>query len=222
MKPKLILASLGTDHHSFDRLVDWMDELATSLGDEVTVFVQHGHSAAPRVAQGAAFLSQEELCVLLAEATMVVTHGGPGTITDARRFGHTPICVPREPARGEHVDGHQVRFATFMSLRGLVTLADGPDRLRDHAERNLAAASDTGRSGGDAVPEPAGQSALVAAVEEVLQAPFNRWDALRRLVWPGQPVPTVPMQRRPTDVVVPQQRPSGVVIPQQRRAGADS
>ena len=40
---------------------------------------------------------------------------------DARGAGHVPICVPRDPALGEHVDGHQQRFAAVMHDEGMVS-----------------------------------------------------------------------------------------------------
>ncbi|WP_052336602.1 glycosyltransferase [Nocardioides alkalitolerans] len=138
----LVVTLLGTDHHPFDRLVDWMDELARSLGDGARVVVQHGHSTAPRVAEGQDFVEHDDLVGLVAAADVVVCHGGPGTIMDARRAGHVPVCVPRDPERGEHVDGHQQRFAAHVDDIGMVRLADGYDAL----DAAVADAIETGPS----------------------------------------------------------------------------
>lgn len=123
MSAPLVVAMVGTDHHPFDRLVGWLDRLAASLGPRVEVVVQHGHSTRPQVARGVEFVGQDELTDLLDRAAVVVCHGGPGTIMDARRAGHVPVCVPRDPARGEHVDGHQERFAAVVDDAGVVRLA---------------------------------------------------------------------------------------------------
>lgn len=125
----LVVTLLGTDHHPFDRLVGWMDRLARSLGDDARVVVQHGHSTAPRVAEGQDFVEHGDLVDLVAAADVVVCHGGPGTIMDARRAGHVPVCVPRDPTLGEHVDAHQQRFAHHVDDIGMVHLADGYDEL---------------------------------------------------------------------------------------------
>jgi UDP-N-acetylglucosamine transferase subunit ALG13 len=116
----MVLALMGTDHHPFDRLIDWLDEAAVRNPD-VRFVVQHGASRAPLVAHGDDYLPYDEIRALVDQADVVICHGGPGTITDARSAGHVPICVPRDPERGEHVDGHQQRFAAVMDDEGMVT-----------------------------------------------------------------------------------------------------
>jgi UDP-N-acetylglucosamine transferase subunit ALG13 len=135
----LVVAMVGTDHHPFDRLVGWLDRLAASLGPRVEIVVQHGHSARPQVARGVEFVDQDELTDLLGRAAVVVCHGGPGTIMDARRAGHVPVCVPRDPSRGEHVDGHQERFAAVVDDAGVVRLATDFPALADGVSAALSA-----------------------------------------------------------------------------------
>ncbi|MFC6287683.1 glycosyltransferase [Nocardioides sp. GCM10027113] len=116
---RLVMVMVGTDHHPFDRLVAWADAVALR-NPGLRVVVQHGATRAPRRAEGHAFLPIEEIRRLLDDADAVVCHGGPGTIMDARAAGHVPLCVPRDPALGEHVDGHQQRFAPLVAEAGLV------------------------------------------------------------------------------------------------------
>lgn len=131
----LVLALVGTDHHPFERLVNWIDRAAWHHR-EVHFVVQHGATAAPVAAEGHDFLAHDRLVTLLHEAAVVVCHGGPGTILDARDAGHVPLCVPRDPALGEHVDGHQQRFAAMMDRTGVVRAVSTHDRF----EVELAAA----------------------------------------------------------------------------------
>jgi hypothetical protein len=80
---------------------------------------------------------------------VVITHGGPGTISDAQRSGHRPIVFPRDPSRGEHVDDHQQRFAAWCAERDLVDLArevDDLERLLAEVADTRAATADTARS----------------------------------------------------------------------------
>ncbi len=117
-----VLVTVGTDYHPFDRLVGWADRWAEQHPD-CTVVVQHGSSRPPQHAVGSPFFTNDELLDQMAAADVVVTHGGPATITETRRRRRVPVCVPRDPGLGEHVDDHQQRFARFLGSRDLVRLA---------------------------------------------------------------------------------------------------
>lgn len=130
---------VGTDHHPFDRAVTWADAHQQRFPED-DVLIQYGLSAPPTTARGVAFLSPVELRKAVAEADVVITHGGPGTISDARWGGHRPIVFPRDPALGEHVDDHQMRFAPWCAARGPVLLARTPEDL----DAQLAALPETG------------------------------------------------------------------------------
>ncbi len=131
----LVFVSVGTDHHPFDRLVTWVDAW---LPDGVKCVVQHGTSAPPRRAEGVAYLDHGELTGLLNDAAVVVSHGGPTTITESRRHGVRPIVVPRSPALGEHVDDHQERFCARMAAKGLISSAADEQAFRALLDSALA------------------------------------------------------------------------------------
>lgn len=136
-----IVASVGTDHHHFDRLVGWLDDYAVGH-PEVDVFVQHGQSAPPAVATGAPLLPLEELRARFAAATAVVTHGGPATITDVIDAGRKPLVVPRRPDLGEHVDDHQVLFTRRLAIDDRIVLVTDRDDLVRHLERAVESPDD--------------------------------------------------------------------------------
>ena len=87
---------------------------------------------------------------------------------DARGLGHVPVCVPRDPSLGEHVDGHQQRFATLVDRAGVVVRADSPGALdlavRQAASRRRetagAAHALAGTGDGPALGSPYGPVAL--------------------------------------------------------------
>ena len=125
-----VLVAVGTDHHPFDRVVEWVDTwLEQGAAGRVDALVQYGHSQPPAVAEGSALLDHEDLQDAMNRADVIVCHGGPATITEARRHGKLPICVPRDPERGEHVDSHQQLFARRMGTGGIVRLAETRDAL---------------------------------------------------------------------------------------------
>jgi len=119
-----VLVVVGTDHHPFDRVVEWTDDWLRGAGGGVSAVVQYGSSVPPRVAAGRPLLGHGELQELMRDAAVVVSHGGPATITEVRRTGRLPVVVPRDPERGEHVDSHQQLFSRRMGAAGLVALCE--------------------------------------------------------------------------------------------------
>jgi UDP-N-acetylglucosamine transferase subunit ALG13 len=144
---RLVLALTGTDHHPFDRMVRWIDA-AASLHPDVHFVVQYGAAHPPRVAEGHDFLAHDRLTQLLAEASVVVCHGGPGTVTEARDAGHIPLCMPRDPRLGEHVDGHQQRFAALVAGVGVVREVTSQQAFEEELVQALMAAPAASGGGG--------------------------------------------------------------------------
>ncbi|WP_308167627.1 glycosyltransferase [Catellatospora tritici] len=131
-----LLVVVGTDVHPFDRLLDWTARWAEENG--VPCVMQYGSSTPRDLPGSSAFFDHATLGVRLREAGLVVCHGGPATITEARRAGHIPVVVPRDPTRGEHVDDHQQRFAAHMGEAGMVRLCRTEDSLRAVLDAALA------------------------------------------------------------------------------------
>ncbi len=136
-----VVVSLGTDHHTFDRLVRWIDDYARRRPD-LRVLVQHGHSNAPDRATGTPFLAGDELTEAMRAATVVVTHGGPGTITQARAAGHLPVVVARDPELEEHVDDHQLLFVKRIEEAGRVRACSTAQQLHAFIDRALESPED--------------------------------------------------------------------------------
>jgi UDP-N-acetylglucosamine transferase subunit ALG13 len=131
-----ILVVVGTDHHRFDRVVVWTDTWARSHPG-ISVMVQHGTSPAPAFAAGHPLVPYDQLQNSMRGARVVVTHGGPATITEARRLGKVPVVVPRDPRLREHVDDHQQRFARRMGASGLVVLCESEGDFHRALDRAL-------------------------------------------------------------------------------------
>ena len=140
----LLLVTVGTDHHTFGRLMDWLDNwLAAGGAGKVRALVQHGSTRPPRpglVGPGGAVahLDYEELQKAMTEASIVLCHAGAATIMEARRYGRLPIIVAREAGLGEIVDGHQARFARRIGAEGIAVNCTSEAEL--HAALNHAVA----------------------------------------------------------------------------------
>jgi UDP-N-acetylglucosamine transferase subunit ALG13 len=135
----LLFVTVGTDHHRFDRLIDWIDAwLADGGADRVTCLVQTGTSKAPKRAESRDYLGYAEMEGTVMNAIAVVSHGGPGSIMLCAYLGKKPIVVPRVRRLGEHVDDHQVLFSRRLAAEGEIELAESEERLRDHLDRVAA------------------------------------------------------------------------------------
>jgi UDP-N-acetylglucosamine transferase subunit ALG13 len=115
----LLLVTVGTDHHPFDRLVGWAGAWLADHPGILGCLMQTGTSAPPTgPADWQAYLEFGALQAAMASAAAVVCHGGPGTILGARHMGAVPIVVPRQHRLGEHVDDHQVAFSRRLAAEG--------------------------------------------------------------------------------------------------------
>ncbi|WP_091348067.1 glycosyltransferase [Micromonospora rhizosphaerae] len=128
---------VGTDVHRFDRLIGWLERWWTARS-EVRLVLQYGSSNPPNLPDAVPFLAHDELQRAIVEATVVVCHGGPATITEARRSGHLPVVVPRDPTRHEHVDNHQQLFARRLGAAGMVRLVESEADLVESLDKALA------------------------------------------------------------------------------------
>lgn len=123
-----IVVSLGTDHHPFPRLVEWLDQALEQL-PEVSCLLQHGFTRPSERAMNTHRMPRTELLEMYHSAQVVIVQGGPGSILDARLTGHIPLAVPRLAHLGEVVDDHQVAFTRHMVEDGEARLVEGPDEL---------------------------------------------------------------------------------------------
>jgi UDP-N-acetylglucosamine transferase subunit ALG13 len=125
----LIVGTVGTDHHPFPRLLNWLVR-ATVDDESMELFVQYGATPRAPGVPGHDFVPADELEQVMRGAAGVVCHGGPGTISLARRTGHRPIVIARDPELGEHVDDHQQRYCRRLASEGQIALVDDVEHLR--------------------------------------------------------------------------------------------
>lgn len=129
-----IVVLVGTDHHPFDRAVQWADSLVAerrAAGERVELRVQGGSSQPSRHGENAEILTPARMREWLDWADVAIVHAGPGTIAAARRAGHLPVVLARDPSLGEHVDDHQQRFARWVADRSLGLVVDQSHELAD-------------------------------------------------------------------------------------------
>ncbi|MGH3472834.1 MAG: sulfotransferase, partial [Nocardioidaceae bacterium] len=133
----LVFVTVGSDHHRFDRLIDWMDSWLARPGVNVDCVLQIGTATRPRRGLAVDYLDHTILEELLAKADLAVVQGGPMSIVESRRAGRRPIVVPRIARLAEVVDDHQVVFSSKLARQDLIDLAESEAGLHQALDRAL-------------------------------------------------------------------------------------
>ena len=145
----LVFVTVGTDHHLFERLMDWIDALGRAPSRRAR---SSSSTATPRRRRCGVRSLSSARTVPRAAARARRRWSAPvarARSWRARAAGLRPIVVPRRGDLGEHVDDHQLAFSRFLGGRDLVTLAEEepgalrrarpgagrPDCVRDRPDR---------------------------------------------------------------------------------------
>lgn len=123
----MIFVTVGTHEQQFDRLVRAVDELKRNGTLTEPIFVQTGYSTyVPTHCEHSRFVPFKRMKEMMAEADVVVTHGGPSSFIEAMAAGKVPVVVPRRGDLGEHVNDHQADFVRIVAERqgGIVPVYD--------------------------------------------------------------------------------------------------
>jgi UDP-N-acetylglucosamine transferase subunit ALG13 len=166
----LVFVAVGTNHHPFDRLLGWVARLSQAR-DDCDWLVQAGATVPGAPMRTVEMLDAAGLEDALARARVVVTHGGPGLILEARSYGHRPVVVPRRPDLGEHVDDHQLLFTARLAAQGIIRRVESQDAFDAAVARTL----DVGPA--DPADLPAGTAAaedFAGLVDDLLARPVRR------------------------------------------------
>ena len=135
---RLVLVTMGMDHHPFQRLVDWSDAWLDAAPADVEGLIQCGPAHSSDPGRSVDFLDFPDLEARMAGARVIACHAGPGSIMMARWVGHRPVVVPRLAELGEVVDNHQVTFARQLASQGEVLLAESEAAFREAMDAALA------------------------------------------------------------------------------------
>jgi UDP-N-acetylglucosamine transferase subunit ALG13 len=134
----MIFATVGTQL-PFPRLLRALDAWAAAHPD-VPVIAQTGaDDTAYSHLTTMARMDQDSFARHMADARIVVSHAGMGTILTAAETGKPVIVVPRLASHGEHRNDHQIDTATEMAALSVVHVVDDTDDLASAIDALLAA-----------------------------------------------------------------------------------
>ena len=121
----MILVTLGTQKEPFTRLLDYIEK--SNIKDKIIVQAGHNKYQSEKM-ELFEFIPYEEMQKLIDEASLIITHGGTGSILMPLKKGKKIIAVPRLAKYLEHVDDHQCQIVDVFAEEGyLLSCNDGDD-----------------------------------------------------------------------------------------------
>jgi len=107
--------------YGFDRLIKKMDEIAERLEERVIMQIGYGKYI-PKNAIYFRFTNREKIEELVANARIIVSHAGIGSILLAMKYRKPLVLVPRRKEYGEHIDDHQMEIARELEGKAGITV----------------------------------------------------------------------------------------------------
>lgn len=129
----MIFVTVGTHEQQFNRLIEYVDKLKADGVIDEDVVMQTGFSTyEPVNCEWSKLFSYQEMTKYVAEANVVITHGGPSSFIMPLQVGKIPIVVPRQKQFEEHVNDHQLEFAKAVEERQKnIIVVEQIDLLKD-------------------------------------------------------------------------------------------
>lgn len=127
----MIFVTVGTHEQPFNRLIQKVDELKRDGVITEEVIMQTGFSTyEPKNCQWSKLIPYQQMVKNIADARIVITHGGPASFIMPLQIGKIPIVVPRQHQYDEHVNDHQVEFARNVAERmGNILVVEDIEKL---------------------------------------------------------------------------------------------
>ncbi|WIF88103.1 PssE/Cps14G family polysaccharide biosynthesis glycosyltransferase [Acholeplasma laidlawii] len=128
----MIFVCVGSRDYQFNRLIKEIDNLVLSGSIEDSVFAQIGASTyIPVHLEYKRFTNKEEFEKYIEESSIIITHGGTGSIISALKKKKKVIVVPRQKKFKEHIDDHQFQIANVLVNQNHVLMVDDITKLGD-------------------------------------------------------------------------------------------
>ena len=132
----MILVTLGTNDKSFERLLAEVERLIDLGLIQEEVVVQAGktiyHSEKMKIWD---LLPMSEMEQLTKQCSLLITHGGVGSIISALKYGKRVIAVPRLEKYKEHVNDHQLQIIRNFGSSGCIIGTEGVEELENALEK---------------------------------------------------------------------------------------
>lgn len=117
----MIFVTVGTQDVPFDRLIKAVDKLVKNGIIKDEVIIQSGCSkfTSDKV-KIINYMDSDEFAKYVKKASVIITHGGVGTILDGLKNNKVIIAVPRLARYKEHTNDHQLQIIKKFSDMGYI------------------------------------------------------------------------------------------------------
>ena len=126
----MIFVTLGTQDKEFPRLIEEIDRLIENKTIKEEVIVQAGctkyESKNLKIFD---LISHDEFEKLVSECSLLITHGGVGSILTGIKRGKVVIAVPRLKKYKEHESDHQIQIINEFNKKGYIIGLKGVEDL---------------------------------------------------------------------------------------------
>lgn len=128
----MILVLLGTQNNDFHRLLQEVENNIENKVINEKVIVQAGYTKFKSDKMEIVdLIPAEELSKLQDEASLIISHGGVGSIISSIEKGKKVIAVPRRHEYDEHVNNHQIQIVKEFSQKGYIIGIENVEDLKD-------------------------------------------------------------------------------------------
>ena len=132
----MIFVTLGTQDKSFHRLLSWIDTLVEKKIINDKVVVQAGFTKySSKNMEILDYISMEEFEELMDECSILITHGGVGSIMAGLKKHKKVIAIPRLEKYLEHTNDHQIQIVTKLEEEGYILGANSCEELEKSLEK---------------------------------------------------------------------------------------
>ena len=133
----MIFVTVGSQKFQFNRLLEEMDRLVK--GDFIKsdeIYAQIGYSTyQPKFYSYKQFLNKDEFLEVMEKSTIIITHGGTGSIINGVKKEKKVIGVPRMKEYGEHVDNHQIEIIEQFSNSNMIYAVSDTKEIQNAIEK---------------------------------------------------------------------------------------
>ena len=133
----MILVMLGTQDKSFERLLKMVSSEIEKGNIKEKVIVQAGYTQykSPNM-EIFDLIDAKKLDQLIKESSLIITHGGVGSIISSLKQNKNVIACPRLKKYKEHTNDHQCQIVNEFANAGYILTLNEDDKLSEVLEKS--------------------------------------------------------------------------------------